>query len=103
MFALKGTCPHCGQEVTCGMLDHKLKATCSHCQQPLFQRVKLVLRFINVMFLVPIVVAMIGMAIRKSRGVWACFGMIGIAALLIFVILFLERSVCMRVLRSRKA
>lgn len=102
MGKIYGTCPHCGGAVSCGLLDNKQVVLCSHCEKPLFGEIQGLLKLITFLFILPLIPAMVGVALRRTIGVWGCFGLIGVSAALLFLILFLERQVCARKLNPKK-
>lgn len=102
MRTIYGICPHCAQPVQCGILENKVAVVCPGCHQPLFAAIRAKLKAVNILFILPILVSMIGVALRPTLGLWGCIGLIALGISLLFVVLFLERHLCQRLLSTKR-
>lgn len=89
-----GSCPHCGSETGCGALDNKLAVTCETCGKPVFEKIRIQLRLLNCLFFLPIILAVIGMFLRLTKGLVYCIGMILCSIVLVLLILYVEKKIC---------
>ena len=62
------------------------------------------MKIINVLFLLPLVPAIAGVYVRRVTGNnLVCIGLIALAVVILFLILFCERLMCKRMLNPKKS
>ena len=98
---IKGNCPHCGAPTQCGILDNKLAVECDSCGKHTFDSIRGLLKSVSLMFIVPIIPAVVGMGLRTSVSMNVFLLLVAFGAALLFGVLFLERYFCQKALRHK--